>query len=81
MYFGRFLSGFSSGSYSVIIPLYISEISEKEIRGTLGSYFQLQVNAGILYIYTVGSYVCPYLSLIFVCFIKFIIKLLYYFAV
>ncbi|CAH1713036.1 unnamed protein product [Aphis gossypii] len=53
---GRFLTGFSSGSYSVIIPLYTSEIAEKEIRGTLGTYFQLQVNAGILFTYVMGSY-------------------------
>lgn len=54
---GRFLTGFSSGSYSVIVPLYTSEIAEKEIRGTLGTYFQLQVNAGILFTYVIGSYV------------------------
>lgn len=57
---GRLLTGFSSGSYSVIIPLYTSEIAEKEIRGTLGTYFQLQVTGGILFTYVIGSYVCPY---------------------
>lgn len=54
---GRILTGFATGSYSVIVPLYISEIAEKEIRGTLGSYFQLQVFSGILFTYVMGSFV------------------------
>jgi len=54
---GRLLTGFATGSLSVIVPLYTSEIAEKEIRGTLGTYFQLQVTAGILFTYAIGSYV------------------------
>lgn len=57
---GRILTGFASGSYSVIVPQYTSEIAEKEIRGTLGTYFQLQVFSGILFTYVMGSYVCLY---------------------
>jgi len=53
---GRFLTGFAAGSLSVIVPLYTSEIAEKEIRGTLGTYFQLQVTGGILFTYIVGSF-------------------------
>ncbi|XP_060879988.1 facilitated trehalose transporter Tret1-like [Metopolophium dirhodum] len=53
---GRLLTGFASGSLSVIVPLYTSEIAEKEIRGTLGTYFQLQVTGGILFTYVIGSY-------------------------
>jgi len=37
--------------------MYTAEIAEKEIRGILGTYFQLQVNAGILFTYVMGSYV------------------------
>jgi len=54
---GRILTGFASGSYSVIVPQYTSEIANKEIRGTLGTYFQLQVFSGILFTYVLGSYV------------------------
>lgn len=57
---GRTLIGFVSGSFSVIVPLYTTEIAKKEIRGTLGTYFQLQVNAGILYTYIMGSFVSLY---------------------
>ncbi|VVC25779.1 Sugar/inositol transporter,Major facilitator superfamily domain,Major facilitator, sugar transporter- [Cinara cedri] len=56
IYVGRILTGFASGSYSVIVPQYTSEIAEKEIRGTLGTYFQLQVFSGILFTYFMGSY-------------------------
>lgn len=56
IYTGRLLCGFSSGSYSVIVPLYISEIASIEIRGVLGTYFQLQFALGILYAYVAGSY-------------------------
>jgi len=54
---GRLLNGFASGSYSVIVPQYTSEIADKEIRGTLGTYFQLQVFSGILFTYVMGSFV------------------------
>jgi len=57
---GRFFTGFASGAYSVIVPQYTSEIAEKEIRGSLGSYFQLQVNLGILFTYVMGSWVSQY---------------------
>lgn len=62
---GRLLTGFASGSLSVIVPLYTSEIAENEIRGTLGTYFQLQVTGGILFTYIVGSYVSSYYIIFF----------------
>ncbi|GJX97178.1 plastidic glucose transporter 4 [Tanacetum coccineum] len=45
---GRLLSGFGIGISSAIVPLYISEISPTEIRGTLGSINQLFICIGIL---------------------------------
>ncbi|XP_011881165.1 PREDICTED: facilitated trehalose transporter Tret1 isoform X2 [Vollenhovia emeryi] len=56
-YFGRFITGVSSGAFCVAAPLYTSEISEKEIRGTLGSYFQLMLTIGILAAYVLGAVV------------------------
>lgn len=52
---------------------YIGEIAEKEIRGTLGSYFQLMITIGILFVYAVGagvnlfwlSIICGIIPLIF----------------
>jgi Sugar (and other) transporter. len=43
------------GAFSLTAPAYTSEISQKEIRGSLGSYFQLMVTIGILFGYGVGS--------------------------
>lgn len=54
---GRFLTGIAVGSYCILAPMYTAEIAEKEIRGTLGTYLQLQITIGILFIYSVGSLV------------------------
>jgi SP family facilitated glucose transporter-like MFS transporter 8 len=52
---GRFITGMMGGAFSLTAPAYTSEISEKEIRGMLGSYFQLMVTVGILFVYGLGS--------------------------
>lgn len=54
-YFGRFITGLSGGAFCVAAPLYTSEIAENEIRGTLGSYFQLMLTVGILISYILGA--------------------------
>ncbi|KAG5527953.1 hypothetical protein RHGRI_028772 [Rhododendron griersonianum] len=48
MIIGRLLAGIGIGISSAIVPLYISEISPTEIRGTLGSVNQLFICIGIL---------------------------------
>ncbi|XP_042041739.1 plastidic glucose transporter 4-like isoform X1 [Salvia splendens] len=48
MILGRVLTGVGIGISSAIVPLYISEISPTEIRGTLGSVNQLSICIGIL---------------------------------
>ncbi|XP_017082311.1 facilitated trehalose transporter Tret1-2 homolog isoform X2 [Drosophila eugracilis] len=57
LYLGRFLIGISTGSFCVVAPMYISEIAETSIRGSLGTLFQLLLTIGILFIYVVGSLV------------------------
>ena len=52
---GRFLTGMMAGAFSLTAPVYTSEIAETEIRGSLGSYFQLMVTIGILFVYAIGS--------------------------
>ncbi|XP_025209206.1 facilitated trehalose transporter Tret1-2 homolog [Melanaphis sacchari] len=72
---GRVLTGFASGAYSVIVPQFTSEIANKEIRGTLGTYFQLQVFSGILFTYVLGSYLnlfglsiaCAMVPVVYLC--------------
>jgi MFS family permease len=48
MVVGRILAGVGIGISSSVVPLYISEISPKEIRGALGSANQVSINVGIL---------------------------------
>lgn len=73
MIVARVLIGVAGGSFCVAAPLYIGEIAEKQIRGTLGSYFQLMITIGILFVYAVGagvgvvvlSVICGIIPLIF----------------
>lgn len=52
---GRFLAGFSAGGSFTLVPLYVAEISQDKIRGSLGSFFILSTNLGMLLIYISGS--------------------------
>ncbi|XP_037811265.1 facilitated trehalose transporter Tret1-like isoform X2 [Lucilia sericata] len=45
---GRFLGGFTGGGCYVVFPLFISEIADPNIRGTLSTMLMLSVNFGIL---------------------------------
>lgn len=51
--FFRVVLGLGVGLSSVVVPLYISEISPKQIRGTLTSLYQLLITVGILAAYIV----------------------------
>lgn len=70
---GRVFTGVAGGAFCVAAPLYIGEIAQKEIRGKLGSYFQLMITIGILFVYAVGagvsvfwlSLICGILPLVF----------------
>lgn len=57
VYAGRLILGMAGGAFAVAAPLYTAEISEKDIRGALGSYFQLMITLGILFDYIVGDQV------------------------
>lgn len=53
-YVGRFITGFSGGAFCVTVPMYNTEIADKEIRGRLGSYFELFLCIGVLFVYLLG---------------------------
>ncbi|CAL4174098.1 unnamed protein product, partial [Meganyctiphanes norvegica] len=53
---GRVATGLCCGMMSFVVPTYIGEFASPEIRGTLGSGFQLMVTIGLLYSLVVGSY-------------------------
>ncbi|EDW73091.2 uncharacterized protein Dwil_GK17357 [Drosophila willistoni] len=73
MYSSRFILGIAGGAFCVTAPMYTGEIAQKEIRGTLGSFFQLMITLGILFVYAIGagldvfymSVVCGVLPIIF----------------
>jgi len=52
---GRFLTGIASGMTTISAPTYVSEISSANIRGMLGSSFQLMVTIGVLYPGIIGA--------------------------
>ncbi|KAH9637387.1 hypothetical protein HF086_012000 [Spodoptera exigua] len=67
-----------SGSY-VVTPLYIKEISEDTIRGTLGSLVVLSQNLGNLFAYIMGEYL-SYHAMLWVCLIVPILHLVLFMA-
>ncbi|XP_032310735.1 facilitated trehalose transporter Tret1-2 homolog isoform X2 [Drosophila ananassae] len=73
MYASRYILGIAGGAFCVTAPMYTGEIAQKDIRGTLGSFFQLMITIGILFVYAIGagleifwvSVVCGLLPLVF----------------
>lgn len=73
LFIGRFMLGMSGGAFFVMAPMYIGEIAQKDIRGALGSFFQLLVTTGILLVYGLGyglsvftfSIICAAIPIVF----------------
>ncbi|XP_034236806.1 facilitated trehalose transporter Tret1-like [Thrips palmi] len=51
---GRALGGISIGAVSVVAGMYVSEVAEPSVRGTLGAFFQLQITVGMLLGFVLG---------------------------
>ncbi|CAH0767746.1 unnamed protein product [Bemisia tabaci] len=64
----RVLQGFQCGIASTVVPLYLSEISEPQVRGAINTIPAVAVNIGILFCYTAGPYV-SYKTLTTLCII------------
>ncbi|XP_065214185.1 facilitated trehalose transporter Tret1-2 homolog isoform X4 [Planococcus citri] len=52
IYISRFLTGIITGLFCAVLPLYVNEISEDSVRGSLGTLFQVFLTLGILFDYT-----------------------------
>ncbi|KAI9256905.1 general substrate transporter [Sporodiniella umbellata] len=52
---GRFVAGLGVGTLSMAVPLYLSELSPKEIRGRLISLQQLMITIGIMVAFWAGA--------------------------
>ncbi|XP_015379736.1 PREDICTED: facilitated trehalose transporter Tret1-2 homolog isoform X1 [Diuraphis noxia] len=57
LYVARLIAGAVIGGVTATVPMYIGEIAESSIRGELGSYIQVKVTLGILYVYAIGPFV------------------------
>lgn len=53
----RLLSGIGKGVAFTVVPIYIAEISDKKIRGTLSTMFTGHLYGGILFSLCVGPYI------------------------
>lgn len=56
MSLGRLVSGVGAGASTVIVPLYISEISPPNERGLFGAMTQVSINVGIIATQTLGYF-------------------------
>ncbi|KAK4634349.1 putative metabolite transport protein [Fulvia fulva] len=53
---GRFISGVGAGAATVVVPIYISEISPPHKRGFFGAFTQILTNCGILITQALGLF-------------------------
>jgi len=53
---GRLATGLGTGAYTVVCPIYVTEVSSASLRGWLGTYFQLSIVSGILLMYAAGGW-------------------------
>ena len=54
IFLARFVAGIVCGAFSIIIPIYLTEIVERRFRESLSMICQLQVYLGILFTYFTG---------------------------
>ena len=59
IYIARFVCGLGTGGVFTVLPMYVGEISDDSLRGSLSSMLQLFVTFGLLFSYACG----PYLNL------------------
>jgi sugar porter (SP) family MFS transporter len=76
---GRFITGLAGGSFCVSAPLYTSEIAQKEIRGALGSYFQLLLTVGILFAYLLGAFIKPQIVAVICAIVPLVFGVVFFF--
>lgn len=55
-FIARFLCGLGVGFVFTVLPMYIGEISDDEVRGSLGSFMQLFITVGLLFSFIIGPY-------------------------
>ncbi|KAH8310263.1 hypothetical protein KR044_000325 [Drosophila immigrans] len=61
LYAGRFLAGVSGGGCYVVLPIFVAEISDNNIRGALSSMAMMYVSIGMIVGFSLASYLSYYL--------------------
>ncbi|XP_030558999.1 facilitated trehalose transporter Tret1-like [Drosophila novamexicana] len=61
LYAGRFLAGISGGGCYVVLPIFVAEISDNNIRGALSSMAMMYVSIGMIIGYILTTYLSYYL--------------------
>ncbi|CAG9762037.1 unnamed protein product [Ceutorhynchus assimilis] len=56
LYIARILGGMGEGASLALLPCYIAEVAEPSVRGSLGSFVNLLLLFGQLFVNSVGSY-------------------------
>lgn len=57
IYIGRLLVGFGSGLVGAPCRVYTSEVTQPYLRGMLGAFSAVGISFGVLFQYTIGSFV------------------------
>uniref|UniRef100_A0A224XP17 Putative gypsy-15 st-i n=1 Tax=Panstrongylus lignarius TaxID=156445 RepID=A0A224XP17_9HEMI len=57
LYLARFLAGLWLGIVYTVVPIYLGEIAEPSIRGSLSTLFAITTYVGVLFEYVLGPYV------------------------
>ncbi|XP_062125159.1 facilitated trehalose transporter Tret1-like [Drosophila sulfurigaster albostrigata] len=61
LYAGRFLAGVSGGGCYVVLPIFVAEISDNNVRGALSSMAMMYVSIGMIVGFSLASYLSYYL--------------------
>ncbi|KAL8159563.1 hypothetical protein V2J09_001100 [Rumex salicifolius] len=77
---GRFFIGAAIGILNYVIPVYISEITPKNIRGKLSALTQLMMSSGIVVMFFAGS-VIPWRILVLLGLIPSLLQLVFVFVI
>ncbi|CAA9996542.1 unnamed protein product [Nesidiocoris tenuis] len=57
LYLARFLAGLWLGIVYTVVPIYLGEIAEPRVRGSLSTFFAIMTYVGVLFEYVFGPYV------------------------
>ncbi|OWR47308.1 Sugar transporter ERD6 6 [Danaus plexippus plexippus] len=60
----RVLAGLAAGGCFIVVPTYVKEISQDDIRGILGTFVALLQMSGVLFMYIIGAFLNYYTVII-----------------